>query len=104
MKVVIACLNSKFVHASLSPWCLLAGVRAFATTPCEATVKESTVNADTEAFAREILAEHPAVVALSCYIWNVTKTLALCRLLKQHGDCEKQDKQNQGQNHHPPHS
>ncbi|MBQ3069298.1 MAG: DUF4080 domain-containing protein [Clostridia bacterium] len=88
MKVVIACLNSKFVHASLSPWCLLAGVRAFATTPCEATVKESTVNADTEAFAREILAERPAVVALSCYIWNITKTLALCRLLKQHGDCE----------------
>ena len=29
MKVIIACLNSKYVHASLSPWCLLAGVRAF---------------------------------------------------------------------------
>ena len=29
MKVIIACLNSKYVHASLSPWCLLAGVREF---------------------------------------------------------------------------
>ena len=29
MKVVISCLNSKYVHTSLSPWCLLAEIREF---------------------------------------------------------------------------
>ncbi len=87
MKVIIACLNSKFVHASLSPWCLLAGVRAFAQTPCDAKVMESTINGDTEAFAMDIVAEQPDVVALSCYIWNITQTLELCRVMKQHIAC-----------------
>lgn len=87
MKVVIACLNSKFVHASLSPWCLLAGVRAFAKTPCDALVTESTINGDMEAFAEKIAAERPDVVALSCYIWNIQKTLDVCRYIKQKTDC-----------------
>lgn len=87
MKVVIACLNSKFVHASLAPWCLLAGVRAFCKTPWDAKVMESTVNGDTAAFAERILEERPDVVALSCYIWNISKTLELCRLIKQRRDC-----------------
>ena len=87
VKVIIACFNSKYVHASLSPWCLLAGVRAFCKTPCAARVMEHTVNGDVQAFAHEIAAEHPDVVALSCYIWNITKTLELCRILKQSCDC-----------------
>lgn len=88
MKVVIACLNSKFVHASLSPWCLLAGVRAFAQNPHEAQVCESTINGDTAAFAREIAKKRPDVVALSCYIWNITKTLDVCRMIKESCDCK----------------
>ncbi len=87
MKVVIACLNSKYVHASLSPWCLLAGVRAFCESSHEALVLESTINGDIDMFARKIVDENPDVVALSCYIWNITKTLELCRIIKQHHDC-----------------
>lgn len=87
MNVVIACLNSKFVHASLSPWCLLAGLRAFSKTPHDATVMESTINGDVAAFADSIVKKRPAVVALSCYIWNITKTLELCRLIKERWDC-----------------
>ncbi|MBR5135274.1 MAG: B12-binding domain-containing radical SAM protein, partial [Clostridia bacterium] len=83
MKIVIACLNSKFVHASLSPWCLLAGLRAFSETPYEAVVAESTINGNLEMFARDILAQNPDVVALSCYIWNITQTLDVCRILKE---------------------
>ncbi len=87
MKVVIACLNSKFVHASLSPWCLLAGLRAFSETSYDAVVMESTINGDVAAFADSIVKKRPAVVALSCYIWNITKTLELCRLIKEQWDC-----------------
>ncbi len=88
MKVIIACLNSKFVHASLAPWCLLAGVRAFSETSYDALVLESTINGDAERFAHEITREHPDVVAFSCYIWNITKTLEICRIIKQHSDCK----------------
>ena len=70
MKVIIACLNSKYVHASLSSWCLLAGVREFSENDYDVSVAESTINGDAEAFANEIINEKPDVVAFSCYIWN----------------------------------
>lgn len=88
MKVVISCLNSKYVHASLSPWCLLAGVREFAKGSYDAVVIESTVNGNTDAFADKIIAEKPDVVAFSCYIWNITKTLDVCRKIKSELGCK----------------
>jgi radical SAM superfamily enzyme YgiQ (UPF0313 family) len=39
-----------------------------------------------ENFARKIIAEKPQVVAFSCYIWNITKTLEVARLIKQNCD------------------
>lgn len=88
MKVIISCLNSKYVHASLSPWCLLAGVREFSKNTYDTLVMESTINGDTEAFANEIINEKPDVVAFSCYIWNITKTLEICRIIKRNHDCK----------------
>lgn len=87
MKVVISCLNSKYVHASLSPWCLLAGVREFSRDAHDALVMEGTINGDAKAFADEIVNEKPDVAAFSCYIWNVTKTLEVCRRIKRNHDC-----------------
>ncbi len=83
MKIIISCLNSKFVHASLSPWCLLAGVREFSKNKYDALVLEGTINGDTNSFAQKIVKEKPDVVALSCYIWNITKTLEIARIIKQ---------------------
>ena len=88
MKVIIACLNSKFVHASLSPWCLAAGVREFAKNTYDVSVSESTINGDIEKFAQKIINEKPDVVAFSCYIWNVTKTLEIARIIKQNCDAK----------------
>ena len=88
MKVIISCLNSKFVHASLSPWCLLAGVREFSKNSHNALVLESTINGNTEDFAQKIINENPDIVAFSCYIWNITKTLETARLIKQNCDCK----------------
>lgn len=88
MKVVIACLNSKYVHASLSPWCLLAGVREFAKCEYDATVMESTINGDTKDFADKIINEKPDVVAFSCYIWNITKTLGICEIINEKHNCK----------------
>ena len=83
MKVIISCLNSKFVHASLSPWCLAAGVDKFAKNRYNVSVLESTINGDTEEFAQNIISQKPDVVAFSCYIWNVTKILEIARIVKQ---------------------
>ena len=88
MKVIISCLNSKFVHASLSPWCLAAGVREFSKGTHDVSVLESTINGDTEGFARKIIDEKPDVAAFSCYIWNITKTLEIACLIKQSCDCK----------------
>jgi len=88
MKVIISTLNSKFVHASLSPWCLLAGVREFSEKEYDAQVLESTINGDTAAFANKIINEKPDIVAFSCYIWNITKTLEVCQIIKQNHDCK----------------
>ena len=72
MKVIISCLNSKYVHASLSPWCLLAGIREFSEKSYDVSVMESTINGDIQSFADRIISEKPDVVAFSCYIWNIT--------------------------------
>ncbi|MBR3780620.1 MAG: DUF4080 domain-containing protein [Clostridia bacterium] len=88
MKVIISCLNSKYVHASLSPWCLLAGIREFSNNTYDALVMESTINGDTESFAQKIIDEKPDVAAFSCYIWNITKTLEVCRIIKRKHDCK----------------
>ena len=91
MKVIIACLNSKYIHASLAPWCLLSGVRAYSALPVEVKVMESTINSDINAFAEQIINEKPDIVSFSSYIWNIEKTLELCEILKEkifdwHGD------------------
>lgn len=88
MKVIISCLNSKYVHASLSPWCLLAGIREFSKNTYDTLVLESTINGDTVSFANKIINEKPDIVAFSCYIWNITKTLEICHLIKEKHDCK----------------
>ena len=88
MKVIICCLNSKYVHASLSPWCLLSGVRSFCKEKVEASVMESTINGNIYDFADKIISESPDVISFSAYIWNITKTLEICRYIKEKHDCK----------------
>lgn len=88
MKVVISCLNSKYIHASLAPWCLLAGVKAFAKNDYDIKVLESTINGNPHDFAQKIISENPQVVSFSCYIWNITGTLEICKEIKENLDCK----------------
>lgn len=88
MKIIISCLNSKFVHASLSIWCLAAGASKFCEKKHDILIEESTINGDTEGFALKITDQNPDIVALSCYIWNITKTLELAHLIKQNCGCK----------------
>ncbi len=87
VNLVIACLNSKYIHASLAPWCLLSGVREFCASSVNAKVMESTINSDINAFAEQIINENPDIVSFSSYIWNIEKTFELCRILKETIGC-----------------
>lgn len=88
MKTLICCLNSKYIHASLAPWCLLAGVKAFAKGSYDIKVLESTINGNLHDFAQKIILENPKVVSFSCYIWNITQTLEICKEIKENLNCK----------------
>ena len=85
MKVIIACLNSKFVHSSLAPWCLLSGVKAFGKEH-NTKVMECTINSNIIDFAESILSEKTQILSFSCYIWNIEKTLEVCKYIKSKSD------------------
>ncbi len=84
-KVVFCTLNSKYIHSSLAPWCLFTAAKNDGV-PCEIKVIEGTVNESMEAVYDRIKSEKPDLVAFSCYIWNIKKTLALCEMLKSDGN------------------
>ena len=86
MKALVCCLNSKYIHASLAPWCLAAGVNEYCETSWDTKVLESTINSEIEPFINKITGENPQVVAFCCYIWNIQKTLQICREIKAKTD------------------
>ncbi|MBW7571388.1 B12-binding domain-containing radical SAM protein [Caproiciproducens faecalis] len=78
----ICVLNSKYIHSSLAPWCLSAGVDAYCVPGITAEVVEGTINERLEAVAQRILALNPQVIGFSCYIWNISATKRLIHLVK----------------------
>ncbi len=81
-KVVISTLNSQYVHSSLAPWYLLAGIRAYGGNSLSAFVVEGTINEQTGTVAERIIECNPDAVCLCCYIWNIEKTLEAARRIK----------------------
>lgn len=82
MHTVICCLNSKYIHSSLAPWCLLAGVKAYCREDVTAKVVEGTVNEPMTAVLARITENMPQTIGFCTYIWNVTAVLALAEQLK----------------------
>ena len=81
MKVLICCLNSKYIHASLAPWCLYSSSKE-TNKAIDYFVYESTINNTNEAIVNKILEEDYKIISFSCYIWNIEKTLEICKELK----------------------
>lgn len=80
--VVLTALHSQYLHVSPAPFALLAGVRAFCAQPIRAQVEEATVNEPPEAVAGRIAALRPRILGLSCYIWNITRSLELAKAIR----------------------
>lgn len=82
LRAVICTLNSQYIHSSLAPWCLLAGVREYCGDGIAACVIEGTINEDIKLAAKRIIDATPDLVGLSCYIWNISQTHMLIALIK----------------------
>lgn len=83
MTVAICMLNSKFIHSSLAPWCLSAGVKQYCGSGIIPVVTEGTVNEDIEAVKQRILGVNPQLIGFCCYIWNIGFVKALARQIKE---------------------
>ncbi len=80
---VICCINSKYIHSSLAPWCLLSGVRESGFHDISAAVVEGTINENVLAVAERIEKMKPNAVGFCCYIWNINYVLETARILKE---------------------
>lgn len=65
---VICVLNSQYIHSSLAPWCLIAGIRTYCKSYVNAYVVEGTINENIEDVIDRIIAKQPKIIGFSCYI------------------------------------
>ena len=80
MKLLLATLHAKYVHASLALPSLAACCGDIP--GIETVIREYTVNERTDTILPRLVAEAPDVAAFSCYIWNIEATLKLVADLK----------------------
>jgi len=78
--IVLCTLNARYIHASLGLRYLLANMGDLAS---RTVLREFTIHRPPQELADELLALQPRIIGLGVYIWNVTETTALVRLLKE---------------------
>ncbi len=81
-KAVFFCINSKYIHSSLAPWCLYSSCKKRCCNGITLKVTEGTINEKEEVVLARILNEKPNILAFSCYIWNIVSVLSLCEKVK----------------------
>jgi radical SAM superfamily enzyme YgiQ (UPF0313 family) len=78
MRIVLATLHSKYIHASLA----LPLLAAYCQDLCDnLLIREFTVHEPKEQVLGALLAEEPEVIAFSVYLWNRRQTLELADAL-----------------------
>lgn len=81
MNILLTTLHSKYSHASLALPYLAAVCGDLPDVSC--SVKEFTINEPRDLTLRLIMAEQADLVAFSCYIWNIEKTLRIISDIKK---------------------
>ena len=69
MKILLAACNAKYIHSNLAVYDLQAYASEYAD---HIILKEYTINQQKDDIMRDIYLEHPDVVCVSCYIWNIS--------------------------------
>jgi hypothetical protein len=78
--IVLCTLNAKYIHASLGLRYLLANMGHLAP---QTLLREFTVRREPHEIVDALLALSPSIIGFGVYIWNVTETTAVVRLLKK---------------------
>lgn len=78
MKVILASLNSKFIHSTLS----IRYLKTYCKDICPIDIMEFTINQNLDYIAAEIYKANADIVGFSTYIWNRDETLRVCEILK----------------------
>lgn len=81
MKILLTTLHAKYSHASLALPCLAGYCRDIPA--INVVIREWTVNEPSEHLLRQIMAEQADLVAFSCYIWNIEKSLRIAADIKK---------------------
>ena len=82
MKVLICSINSKYIHSSLAPWCIAAGLEKYAP-EIEYKVLEMTINENQQVLFDKISNESFDLIGFSTYIWNLKTVSELCKYAKE---------------------
>lgn len=69
MKILLAACNAKYIHSNLAVYDLQAYASDYAD---HIVLKEYTINQQKDDIMRDIYLEHPDVICVSCYIWNLS--------------------------------
>lgn len=69
MKILLAACNAKYIHSNLAVYDLQAYASDYAD---HIVLKEYTINQQKDDIMCDIYLEHPDVVCVSCYIWNLS--------------------------------
>ena len=95
MKVILVALNAKYVHSNLAVYALESYAKeqlnkasfqrmqknSREEEQIEISVKEYTINHNLDMILQSLYKEKAAVVAFSCYIWNIHEILTIAREL-----------------------
>ena len=79
MKILLTTLNSKFIHSNLAIKYLDAMIRD----KVDSVVEEFTINEDIEDILSKIMIGGYDMVAFSCYIWNIERTMKIAENIKK---------------------
>lgn len=82
-RAAVCALNSKFIHSSLAPWYLAAAVGETCGDAVFCRVVEGTINESDGTVLDRLSEEMPDLLGFSCYIWNITKIMAIGPELKR---------------------
>ncbi len=78
MKVILSTLNSKFIHSCLA----IRYLQGYVEDLIDIEIKEYTINQNIDFIASDLYKLEPDIIGFSTYIWNLTETLDICKILK----------------------
>lgn len=80
MRVLLAAVNAKYIHANLA---VLYLREVTGDLPAETIIGEYTINMRKEEILEDIYRKHPDIICFSCYIWNRNMNAGLIRDLRR---------------------